>query len=144
MPIERQLADVGDRAALDPVLSVEGSVAVEGALALLMARLTPDRLAAYVLRKGFGYAYTELASVLRMSASKARVVMHWAQACLESGQERPVPVESHRRLAAAFRTAAQVADANIGSILGIGFPGSSCTARASSSVTGQPAGMRRS
>ncbi|MGY4923690.1 sigma factor [Streptomyces sp. 900105755] len=43
VPVEPQLADLGDRAAPDPVLSFERSVAVEGALALLMARLTPDR-----------------------------------------------------------------------------------------------------
>ncbi|MFC8244782.1 sigma factor [Streptomyces chartreusis] len=110
VPVELQLADFGDRAAPDPVLSVERSVAVEGALALLMARLTPDRLAAYVLRKGFGYAYAELASLLRISAPNARVVVHRAQARLESGRERPVPVESHRRLAAAFRTAAHTGD----------------------------------
>ncbi|MCL6674011.1 sigma factor [Streptomyces panaciradicis] len=110
VPIEPQLADFGDRAAPDPVLSAERSVAVDGALALLMARLTPDRLAAYVLRKGFGYAYAELASLLRMSASNARVVVHRAQTRLEFGRERPVPVESHRRLAAAFRTAAHTGD----------------------------------
>ncbi|WP_062651287.1 sigma factor [Streptomyces maremycinicus] len=110
VPVEPQLADFGDRATPDPVLSVERSVAVEGALALLMARLTPDRLAAYVLRKGFGYAYAELASLLRISAPNARVVVHRAQARLESGRERPVPVESHRRLAAAFRTAAHTGD----------------------------------
>lgn len=75
-----------------------------------MARLTPDRLAAYVLRKGFGYAYAELAGLLRISAPNARVVVHRAQARLESGRERPVPVESHRRLAAAFRTAAHTGD----------------------------------
>ncbi|WP_328843191.1 sigma factor [Streptomyces sp. NBC_00258] len=110
VPVEPQLADPGDRAAPDPVLSVERTVAVEGALALLMARLTPDRLAAYVLRKGFGYAYAELAGLLRISAPNARVVVHRAQARLESGRERPVPVESHRRLAAAFRTAAHTGD----------------------------------
>ncbi|MEU5893349.1 sigma factor [Streptomyces sp. NPDC047461] len=109
VPVEPQLA-FGDRAAPDPVLSVERSVAVEGDLALLMARLTPDRLAAYVLRKGFGYAYAELASLLRISAPNARVVVHRAQARLECGRERPVPVESHRRLAAAFWTAAHTGD----------------------------------
>ncbi|MBO1332466.1 sigma factor [Streptomyces sp. VRA16 Mangrove soil] len=114
VPVEPQLASLGDRVASDPVPSVEHSVeqsvAVEGALALLMARLTPDRLAAYVLRKGFGYAYAELAALLRISAPNARVVVHRAQARLESGKEHPVPAESHRRLAAAFRTAARTGD----------------------------------
>jgi DNA-directed RNA polymerase specialized sigma24 family protein len=110
VPVEPHLADLGDRVAPDPVLSVERTVAVEGALALLMARLTPDRLAAYVLRKGFGYAYAELAGLLRISAPNARVMVHRAQVRLESGRECPVPVESHRRLAAAFRTAAHTGD----------------------------------
>lgn len=109
-PAEPQLADLGDRAAQDPVLRAEQTVAVEAALALLMARLTPDRLAAYVLRKGFDYAYADLAGLLRISAQNARVVVHRAQARLECGRERPVPAESHRRLVAAFRTAAGTGD----------------------------------
>ncbi|MFK0119573.1 sigma factor [Streptomyces sp. NPDC090994] len=110
IPAEPQLADLGDRTAQDPVLSAERAAAVEGALALLMARLTPDRLAAYVLRKGFGYAYAEVAALLRISTTNARVVVHRAQARLECGRERPVPAESHRRLVAAFRTAAGTGD----------------------------------
>ncbi|WP_280900682.1 MULTISPECIES: hypothetical protein [unclassified Streptomyces] len=38
------------------------------------------------------------------------MVVHRAQARLESGRERPVNVESHRRLAAAFRTAAHTGE----------------------------------
>ncbi|MFH8443241.1 sigma factor [Streptomyces sp. NPDC018026] len=110
IPAEPQLADLGDRTAPDPVLSAERTAAVEGALALLMAKLTPDRLAAYVLRKGFGYAYAELAALLRISTPNARVMVHRAQARLERGRERPVPAESHRRLVVAFRTAAGTGD----------------------------------
>lgn len=64
----------------------------------------------YVLRKGFGHASAELASLLRITAPNARVVVHRAQAWLESGRERPVPVESHHRLAVVFRTAAHTGD----------------------------------
>ncbi|MFG2357370.1 sigma factor [Streptomyces sp. NPDC048521] len=109
-PADSQVADLGDRAAQDPVLRAEQAVAVEAALALLMARLTPDRLAAYVLRKGFDYAYADLAGLLRISAPHARVVVHRAQARLECDRERPVPAESHSRLVAAFRTAAGTGD----------------------------------
>ena len=109
-PDEPQLADLGDRAAEDPVLHAEQAVALEAALALLMAKLTPNRLAAYVLRKGFGYTYADLAGVLRISAPNARVMVHRAQARLECDRERPVPAESHRRLVAAFRTAAGTGD----------------------------------
>ncbi|WP_030987813.1 sigma factor [Streptomyces sp. NRRL WC-3744] len=109
-PAEPQLADLGDRSAQDPVARAEQTVAVEAALALLMARLTPDRLAAYVLRKGFDYTYADLAGLLRISAQNARVVVHRAQARLERDGVRPVPAESHRRLVAAFRTAAGTGD----------------------------------
>ncbi|GHE98646.1 DNA-directed RNA polymerase sigma-70 factor [Streptomyces spiralis] len=109
-PAEPLLADLGDRAAQDPVLRAEQTVAVEAALALLMARLTPDGLAVYLLRKGFDYAYADLAGLLRISAQNARVVVHRAQARLGCDRERPVPAESHRRLVAAFRTAAGTGD----------------------------------
>jgi DNA-directed RNA polymerase specialized sigma24 family protein len=110
IPAESQLVGLGDRAAQDPVLRAEQAGAVEAALALLMARLTPDGLAAYVLRKSFDYAYADLARLLRISAPNARVMVHRAQVRLESGRERPVPAESHRRLVAAFRTAAGTGD----------------------------------
>lgn len=110
-PSEPRFADLGDLASSDdPMLRAERTAAIESALALLMARLTPDRLAAYVLRKGFDYTYTELAKLLRISAPNARVVVHRAQARLDSERERPIPVESHRRLVTAFRTAADTGD----------------------------------
>lgn len=103
--------DLDDHATSDdPILCAERTVAIESALALLMARLTPDRLAAYVLRKGFDYTYAELAKVLRISAPNARVVVHRAQARLDSERERPIPTESHRRLVNAFRTAADTGE----------------------------------
>jgi RNA polymerase sigma-70 factor (ECF subfamily) len=110
IPAESQLVGLGDRAARDPVLRAEQAAAVEAALALLMARLTPEGLAAYVLRKSFDYAYADLARLLRISAPNARVMVHRAQVRLECGRERPVTAESHRRLVAAFRAAAGTGD----------------------------------
>ncbi|WP_372346787.1 hypothetical protein [Streptomyces sp. KL116D] len=91
VPVEPQLADFGDRAAPDPVLSVERTVAVEGALALLM--VTPDAGPAGRLRpaQGVRLRLRELAALLRISAPNARVVVHRAQARLESAREHPVP-----------------------------------------------------
>lgn len=109
-PSDPQLADLGGPSTQDPVASAERAAAVESALALLMARLTPDRLAAYVLRKGFDYTYADLAELLRISAPHARVMVHRAQARLDSDRERPVTAESHRRLVSAFRTAARTGD----------------------------------
>ncbi|WP_329528421.1 sigma factor [Streptomyces sp. NBC_01462] len=109
-PAEWQSADIGDPSAQDPVQRAEQAAALEAALALLMARLTPDRVTAYVLRKGFGYAYAELAELLRINAPHARVVVHRAQARLECDRERPVAADAHRRLVTAFRTAAGTGD----------------------------------
>ncbi|MFE1589267.1 sigma-70 family RNA polymerase sigma factor [Streptomyces sp. NPDC058737] len=110
-PSEPQMTDAGDNATFDdPMLRAERTAAVESALALLMARLTPDRLAAYVLRKGFGYTYEELAKLLQISATNARVVVHRAQARLDSKRQRPFATESHRRLVDAFRPAADTGD----------------------------------
>lgn len=108
-PTESQLIDLVDRTQ-DPVGRVEQAVAIEEALALLMARLTPDELAAYVLRKGFDYAYADLAGLLRTSVPNTRQLVRRAQARLEGDREQPVPAESHRRLVAAFRTAASTGD----------------------------------
>lgn len=109
-PAEPLLVDLGGSAADDPGLLAEQAVAVEAALALLMARLTPLGLAAFILRKGFGYAYADVAGVLRISVPNARVVVHRAQARLRCDREQPVPAASHRRLVTAFRTAASTGD----------------------------------
>jgi RNA polymerase sigma factor (sigma-70 family) len=109
-PTESQWSYLGDGTAHDPVLRAEQAMAIEEALAQLMARLTPDALAAYVLRKGFDYNYADLATFLRTSVANARVVVHRAQARLASDSRQPVPAESHRRLVAAFRTAADTGD----------------------------------
>ncbi|MBW8699122.1 ECF RNA polymerase sigma factor SigJ [Streptomyces sp. MBT84] len=109
-PAEWQSADIGDPSAQDPVERAEQAAALEAALDLLMARLTPDRVAAYVLRKGFGYAYAELAELLRITVPHARVMVHRAQARLECDRERPVADDARRRLVTAFRTAAGTGD----------------------------------
>lgn len=109
-PTEWELVDRVDRAAQDPLLRAEQAAAIKEALALLMAKLTPDALAAYVLRKGFDYTYAELAGVLRTNAPNARQLVHRAQARLQSDRKRPVPTDSHRRLVAAFQTAAVTGD----------------------------------
>lgn len=112
-PTEPHLIKPDDRAALDPSLCAEQTGAIEDALALLMSRLTPDGLAAYVLRKAFGYAYAELARLLRVSGPNARVLVSRAQGRLTSARVRPVPLESHRRLVLAFRTAAGTGDLEV-------------------------------
>ncbi|QKW38383.1 sigma-70 family RNA polymerase sigma factor [Actinomadura sp. NAK00032] len=108
-PTESQLVNLADRAQ-DPVQRVEQTMAIAEALALLMARLTPDELAAYVLRKGFDYAYADLAELLGTSVSNARQLVRRGQARLEGDRERPVPAKTHRRLVAAFEAAVGTGD----------------------------------
>ncbi|MEW2354621.1 sigma factor [Spirillospora sp. NPDC029432] len=108
-PAEPRPGDLADRTH-DPVLRTERAMAAEDALALLMARLTPDELAAFVLRKGFDHAYADLAVLLRTSVPNARQLVRRAQSRAGGGRERPVPAEAHRRLVAAFRTAVGTGD----------------------------------
>ncbi|WP_425953366.1 sigma factor [Xylanimonas sp. McL0601] len=98
---------VAGPADLDPGLQVERSAAVEDALALLLRSLTPAELAAYVMRRCFGYEYAELAGVLGTSSVNARQLVSRAQGHLARGRERPVSGAAHRRLATAFRAAAR-------------------------------------
>ncbi|MBO0811068.1 MAG: RNA polymerase subunit sigma-24 [Microlunatus sp.] len=104
-----RLASLDDPAA-DPALRYEQAVEVEEALALLMARLTPDELAAYLLRKGFEYPYTDIAGLLETSVPNARQLVSRAKTQLHGRRDRPVPAESHRLLAAAFLTAARTGE----------------------------------
>lgn len=89
---ESHLRNVTDPTIQDPVLRAEQTVAIEEALARLMARLTPDGLAAYVLRKGFDYAYTDLARLLDTSVPNARQLVRRAQArsMLTAGNRFPL------------------------------------------------------
>ncbi|AWW41690.1 sigma factor [Streptomyces cadmiisoli] len=112
-PSNSQLADLVDLAAHDPVLRAERTAALEEALALLMAKLTPDGLAAYVLRKGFDYPYADLARLLRTSVPNSRQLVRRAQTQLNSDRDRPVPAEAHRSLVAAFQTAAETGDLDV-------------------------------
>ncbi|RPK32709.1 sigma factor [Streptomyces sp. ADI93-02] len=109
-PTESYFADLADRAAPDPAARAEKTVAIEEALALPLAKLTPEGLAAYILRKGFGYAYDDLAKLLRTTVPNARQLVRRAQIRLERDRERPVPPETHRRLVAAFQIAADTGD----------------------------------
>ncbi len=73
-----------------------------------MARLTPDRLAAYAAQGLRLHLYGSWRSCW-ISALNAWVV-HRAQARLGSQRERSIPTEPHRRLVTAFRTAADTGD----------------------------------
>ncbi|MFV8162865.1 sigma-70 family RNA polymerase sigma factor [Mycobacterium sp. 134] len=95
----------------EPMVGAEQTAVVEEMLGLLMARLTQGELAAYVLRKGFEYAYADIAALLRTSVANARQLVRRAQTRLDTGERSSaVLIAAHRRLATAFLAAARTGD----------------------------------
>lgn len=103
---ETAMGDLGD----DPIFRVEQGLAVEETLRVLMARLSPAELAAYVMRKAFDYPYDEIAHLLRTTATNARQLAHRAQQRVEAGADQPVAADLHRRLTDAFLAAVRLGD----------------------------------
>ncbi|OBG89337.1 hypothetical protein A5699_14225 [Mycobacterium sp. E802] len=103
-----QLTESGEDAS---ARSAERTALIEDVLALLMARLSPGELAAYLLRKGFGYPYADVAALLTLSVANARQLVRRAQTRLDVGRRvTPVPVGAHRRLVKAFLAAAHTGE----------------------------------
>jgi RNA polymerase sigma-70 factor (ECF subfamily) len=94
----------------DPTRLVEQTSAVEETLLLLMAKLRPSELTAYLLRKGFDYPYGQIAALMRTSSANARQLVRRAQQRLDGGRMREVAPEAHRELVAAFVAAARHGD----------------------------------
>lgn len=94
----------------DPADHVEQGAAVADVLTILMARLSRAQLAAYLLRKGFDYPYTDIARLLRTSIPNARQLIRRAQARIVAGRDRPVGRAAHGLLLTAFLAAARVGD----------------------------------
>ncbi|MDT6985315.1 sigma-70 family RNA polymerase sigma factor [Streptomyces lusitanus] len=94
-----------------PEAVVEQRDAVDDAVALLLATLTPNQRAAYLLREGFGYSYDRIAALLQLSVVNARQQVFRAQRRLDSGGRRQeVDAVAHRRLVQAFLGAARTGD----------------------------------
>jgi DNA-directed RNA polymerase specialized sigma24 family protein len=108
-PTEWPLADLA-AGAEDPVLGAERTAVVEETLLVLMARLSPAELAAYLLRKGFDYTYGDIAALLHTSAANSRQLVRRAQQRIDGDRERPVAGEDHRRLVSAFQMAARTGE----------------------------------
>jgi RNA polymerase sigma-70 factor (ECF subfamily) len=109
IPAEPPLADLLDTSQ-DPATRVDQTAAVEDSLRLMLARLTRPELAAYLLRKGFDYAYADLARLLRTSMPNARQLVRRAQLRLDGGSDRPVERAELRVLTAVFLRAARTGD----------------------------------
>ena len=93
----------------DPTIGVERGEALELAVRALSERLSPTERAVFVLREAFDYPYREIAAVLGLSEANARQLRVRARERLTSARRAPVSGD-HRRLLAAFSTAARTGD----------------------------------
>ncbi len=91
----------------DPQVGAERGEALELAVLVLLARLSPTERAAYVLREAFDYEYSGIATVLELSEVNARQVVSRARRHLAFRRCDPVGRGEHRHLLEAFLTAAQ-------------------------------------
>lgn len=107
-PTDSPLATLVD--AQDPTRFAERTSEVEETLHLLMTRLRPAELAAYVLRRGFDYPYGDIAALLRTSGANARQLVRRAQQHLDGDREQAVSPGAHGELVAAFLAAARHGD----------------------------------
>ncbi|MDH2414427.1 sigma factor [Nocardioides sp. CER19] len=105
-PAEPPLIDLVDTAQ-DPAARAEEAAAVEESMRLMLARLTRPELTAYLLRKGFDYAYADLARLLRTTVPNTRQLVRRAQLRLDGGPDRPVEQAELRLLTAVFLHAAR-------------------------------------
>jgi len=100
-PADSTLTD-GDQLSYDRTGDAERIADVEHAVALLVAKLMPAELVAYLLRKGFDYPYGDIAHLLGTSVANARQLVRRAQPHIE-GDRRWIVVDAvHDRLVTAF------------------------------------------
>jgi RNA polymerase sigma-70 factor (ECF subfamily) len=100
VPVERMVTR------LDPASRLERVALVEETVRLLLRRLTPAELSAYLLRKAFDAPYVEIATLLHTSTANSRQLVRRAQVALDGGRERTVEAAPVERLVEGFLTAA--------------------------------------
>ncbi|MCO8269924.1 hypothetical protein M1L60_04875 [Actinoplanes sp. TRM 88003] len=88
-PVDRQA---------DPAVTVERHDALDGAVRLMLQKMTAPERAAYLLRKAFDYPYQRIAEILGVSGDSARQLVRRAHEGLGSGRRRVVDEAEHRRL----------------------------------------------
>ena len=94
----------------DPRVAVERCQALACGVRLLLEKLTPTERAAYILREAFGYAYRDIAKVLRLAEANARQIVTRARQHIASGRTTATSAVEQERLLAAFIAAAQEGD----------------------------------
>ena len=94
----------------DPHLGAERGEALEFAVAMLLAKLSPKERAAYVLREAFDYPYRQIAEILQVEEAGTRQLVTRARQHITEGRRTPVDSGEQRRLLAAFLAAAEQGD----------------------------------
>ena len=94
----------------DPGSGAEMSEALEGAVRILLEKLSPRERAAYILREAFDYPYREIADVLRLREANTRQLVTRARRHVAKDRRAPVSSAAQRRLLDAFISAAQRGD----------------------------------
>lgn len=94
----------------DPGLEAERREALESAFLVLLEKLSPTERAAYILREAFGYAYRDIAGILRLRAANARQLVTRARQHVGAGRRAPANATEHGRLLASFVAAAKDGD----------------------------------
>lgn len=94
----------------DPGEHAERAAAVERTLALMLTRLSPAELAAYLLRTCFEHPYDEIAAALATSPANARQLVRRGHLALTGHRSHPVDPQQHRHLTAAFTHASTHGD----------------------------------
>jgi RNA polymerase sigma-70 factor, ECF subfamily len=97
-------------ASADPELRAERAEALALAVLLLLERLSPTEQAAYVLREGFDYPYSRIATILQLSEVNARQLVSRARKHVRIGRSKSVSSAEQGRLLNAFLAAAQNGD----------------------------------
>lgn len=94
-------------AGADPEREAERSEALKSAVVVLLEKLSPAELTAYVLREAFDYSYREVAKVLRVQEANARQLVTRARRHVADDQHSGVNCIEQRRFLKAFAAAAQ-------------------------------------
>jgi len=94
----------------DPTAQIERREAVEEAVRLMMAKLTPSERAAYVLREAFGYPYRQISDRLQVGVANARQLVSRARAHLAADARTEANSASCEPFLHAFLNAAQAGE----------------------------------
>ncbi|WP_395966761.1 sigma-70 family RNA polymerase sigma factor [Actinomadura sp. 6N118] len=89
----------------DPADGAERGEALELALLLLLEKLTPAQLAAYVLREAFLYPYGQIAEIIQLTPANVRQLVSRARRHLKTNRCGSIDTGEHRILVSTFRAA---------------------------------------